>query len=51
MSDWPAKPYELAEWDQVGVTIDYHISFDDHYYSAPYTLTGERLWCRATITG
>jgi transposase len=44
----PARPYEFAEWAQVSVNIDYHISFDDHYYSAPYTLTGERLWCRAT---
>ncbi len=24
------------------------MSFDDHYYSAPYTLIGETLWCRAT---
>lgn len=44
----PAQPYEYAEWKQVGVNIDYHISFDDHYYSVPYTLVGETLWCRAT---
>ena len=44
----PARPYEYAEWKQVGVNIDYHISFDDHYYSVPYTLVGETLWCRAT---
>jgi transposase len=44
----PARPYEYAEWKKVGVNIDYHVSFDDHYYSAPYTLTGETLWCRAT---
>ena len=44
----PTRPYEFAEWKQVGVNIDYHVSFDDHYYSAPYTLIGETLWCRAT---
>jgi transposase len=44
----PARPYEYAEWKKVGVNIDYHISFDDHFYSAPYTLVGEKLWCRAT---
>ena len=44
----PARPYEYAEWKKVGVNIDYHVSFDDHYYSAPYTLIGETLWCRAT---
>lgn len=44
----PARPYEYAEWEKVGVNIDYHISFDDHYYSVAYTLVGEKLWCRAT---
>jgi transposase len=44
----PARPYEYAEWKQVRVNIDYHISFDDHFYSVPYTLIGETLWCRAT---
>lgn len=44
----PTRPYEFAEWKQVGVNIDYHVSFDDHYYSTPYTLIGETLWCRAT---
>jgi transposase len=44
----PQRPYEYAHWQRVGVNIDYHISFEDHYYSAPYTLVGEELWCRAT---
>lgn len=44
----PAVPYEYAEWQQVKLNIDYHASFDQHYYSAPYTLVGEILWCRAT---
>lgn len=46
----PATRYEYAEWKQVKVNIDYHVEFDDHYYSTPYTLIGEALWCRATST-
>jgi len=44
----PAQPYEYAEWKQVGANIDYHVSYDEHFYSVPYLLTGETLWCRAT---
>ncbi len=44
----PATRYEYAHWKQVKVNIDYHIESDDHYYSTPYTLIGEALWCRAT---
>ena len=43
----PATPYEYADWKQVKVNIDYHVSYEDHYYSVPYALTGETLWCRA----
>lgn len=44
----PPSPYEYAEWKQAKLNIDYHIVFDDHFYSAPYTLTGEFLWVRAS---
>jgi transposase len=44
----PATAYEYAEWKQVRLNIDYHASFDDHFYSAPYTLISEMLWCRAS---
>ncbi len=44
----PVQAYEFADWKQVGVNIDYHIAFDDHFYSVPYTLVGESMWCRAT---
>jgi transposase len=44
----PATPYEYADWKQVKVNIDYHVSLDEHFYSAPYTLIGETLWCRAS---
>jgi transposase len=44
----PANAYEYADWKQVKLNIDYHIVFEDHFYSAPYTLIGQTLWCRAS---
>lgn len=44
----PVRPYEFAEWQKVKANIDYHIEFDEHFYSVPYTLVGETMWCRAT---
>jgi transposase len=44
----PDKAYEYAEWKQVRANIDYHIEFDEGYYSVPYMLVGQTLWCRAT---
>jgi hypothetical protein len=29
----PVQAYEYAEWKKVGVNIDYHVSFNDHFYS------------------
>jgi transposase len=43
----PATRYEFAEWKKCKLNIDYHIEFEDHYYSAPYQLIREILWCRA----
>lgn len=47
----PERRYELAEWKQVGVNIDYHVEVDGHYYSAPYYLIGQRLMARFTRGG
>lgn len=44
----PATPYEWAEWKKVRLGIDYHVRYDDHFYSAPYTLVKESLWLRAS---
>ncbi len=44
----PAKPYQFAVWKRVRVHIDYHISFEKHQYSVPYTLTGKEVDLRAT---
>jgi len=44
----PEQPYEFAEWKTVRVNIDYHLAFDKHYYSVPYTLGRPRVEVRAT---
>jgi len=44
----PAERYDLSQWAQARVNIDYHAAFDDNWYSVPYTLTGELVDIRAT---
>lgn len=44
----PAKRYEFAAWEKSKLHINYHVSFDDRFYSAPYQLIGKPLWTRAT---
>jgi len=46
----PESRFVCAEWKKVGVNIDYHVDFDGHYYSVPFTRVGESLWARATAT-
>lgn len=46
----PARPYELALWARPTVAPDYHVQHDDHFYSVPYQLLGEKLDLRATET-
>jgi transposase len=44
----PTTRYELAEWKKVTVNIDYHVEYNRHYYSVPYTLVHQKLEVRAT---
>jgi transposase len=44
----PAQPYEFARWKKVRVHIDYHVSFEKHYYSVPYNLIGKEVDIRVT---
>jgi transposase len=48
----PSEPFEACTWKQVGLNIDYHVAFEDHFYSAPHALRTEdvELWLRATTT-
>ena len=42
----PAMPYDLAEWKQVRVYRDCHLTFAGAYYSVPYRLVGQTVWVR-----
>lgn len=45
----PEKRYEVATWKvKVGVNLDYHIQFEQHFYSVPFTLAHEKVDVRAT---
>lgn len=44
----PERPYEFATWKKARVNIDYHIEFEKHYYSVPYTLIRKEVYVRAT---
>jgi transposase len=44
----PSSRYEFAEWKKERLPIYYHVQYDDHFYSAHYTLTGQVLWCRGS---
>jgi transposase len=46
----PETAYEYADWARPKANIDYHVEYDRHYYSVPYTLAGQRLDLRATAT-
>jgi transposase len=44
----PAHPFEITEWKQARVNIDYHIAFGERFYSVPYRHVGELVWICAT---
>jgi len=46
----PATRYQHALWKFVRPNLDYHVEFDGHYYSVPFTLRHERLDLRHTAT-
>lgn len=50
MRSLPATAYEISEWKQVRVNLDYHVEVDKHWYSAPYVLVREELWACSTET-
>ena len=44
----PERPYEYAERKIATVHIDYHVEFDKHLYSVPFTLIHQKVDIRAT---
>jgi transposase len=46
----PTRPYELARWKVQRVRPDYHVEYEDHFYSVPYTLVSQQVEVRATAS-
>ena len=44
----PAAPYEFAIWKTARVNLDYHVAFEKHNYSVPYTLIHQQVEIRAS---
>ena len=44
----PGSPYVFSQWKRARVHIDYHVQFDGHYYSVPYTLGRAEVMLRYT---
>ncbi len=44
----PSTPYEFARLKTCRVNIDYHVEYDKHFYSAPYTLIHQEVTLRVT---
>jgi len=44
----PQRPYEYAERKMATVNINYHVSFNKHYYSVPYSLVNSQVEIRVT---
>jgi transposase len=44
----PAERYQHGEWETHRVNIDYHVAFDNHWYSVPYQLVQQLVEVRAT---
>ena len=43
LSPLPTHPYEYVEIKPAKVHIDYHVQYDNHFYSVPHEFVGERI--------
>ncbi len=48
LSPLPTERFVYAEWKDAKVNIDYHIEYDKHFYSVPFSLTQEPVEVCAT---
>jgi transposase len=46
----PPSRYEYAQWKTAKAGYDYHVQFDQHYYSIPFGYAGKQVSIRATST-
>jgi transposase len=44
----PSTRFEYSEWKRARVNLDYHVAFDEHLYSVPFSLVHEEVWIRAS---
>lgn len=44
----PPSRYQYAEWKKAKVRLDYHVGWDDHFYSVPYRHVQQVVEIRAT---
>ena len=44
----PVERYQYGDWETHRVNIDYHVAFDNHWYSVPYQLVQQEVEVRAT---
>lgn len=45
----PSSPYEYREIKKVRVHPDYHVEYENHYYSVPYQLVKQALMLHAGV--
>src|SRR5579883_484860 len=50
LSGLPSERFDLSEWSKARVNIDYHVAFDDNFYSVPYNLVHEVVEIRSMPT-
>ena len=46
----PSTRMPLLRFKSAGVNIDYHVEFDEHYYSVPHRLVGKKVELRVSST-
>lgn len=46
----PSSRFVYATWKKATINLDYHLVFDEHYYSVPFSHVHEEVWVRATAT-
>lgn len=44
----PQEPFEIYIWKKAKVNIDYHVEFERHYYSVPYSFIHKEVEIRVT---
>jgi hypothetical protein len=46
----PSESFDMSQWSRARVNTDYHVAFDDNFYSVPYNLVHEVVEIRSRPT-